>query len=88
MYSFNGETSSSDVSTKTFQKHTVASKETVYNMEEGEPFYLFQWHLNCFAKDGAFVDSFSNVFYSHDKITHPPPLGKMNAEQCKNLIVK
>ena len=73
---------------QSFQKHRTASTETVYHMEPGVPFFLFQWHLNCFAKDGAFVDSFSNMFYSHDVIDPPPDPVKMNAEQRKKLIIK
>ena len=88
MFGFNGEASSEFVSIKSFQKHTVASTETVYNMEPGVPFYLFQWHLNCHAKDGAFVDSYSNLFYSHEVMDPPPDPANMNNEQLKKLIVK
>ncbi len=87
MFGFNGESSSSVVDVKSFQKHTTATTETIWNMTPGVPFYLFQWHLACNTKDGAYVDAFSNIFETHDSMVPPPDPRNMTAEQRKKLIV-
>ena len=87
MFSYNGETSATMVSSNTFSKYEKSSVETVFNLEEGVPFYLFQWHLDCLGVDRAFVNSFSNLFYQHSDPNPPPDPAHMTEEMKKKLIV-
>ena len=87
MFSYNGELSASVVSSNTFTKYEKASQETVFHLEAGVPFYLFQWHLDCLGADWAYVDSYSNLFYQHTSPKPPPDPAHMTEQMKKKLIV-
>ncbi len=87
MFSYNGETSATIVSLETFTMYAISSTETVYNLEEGVPFYLFQWHLKCLGVDGAYVDSYTNMYYTHSSVHPPPDPAHMAEDMRKNLVI-
>ena len=80
MFNYNGELSATMVSSK-------SSTETIFNLEAGVPFYLFQWHLDCLGVDRAYVDSYSNLYYQHSDRNPPPAPGRMTQDMKKKLIV-